>query len=58
MKQKDLGVFKAIASGDTQSINQKDKETFDSVIQVIQFYSSNQMPEIENVNEGFLICLC
>ena len=54
MKQKDLGVFKAIASGDTQSVNQKYKERFDSVIKVIQFYSSNQMPEIENVNEGFI----
>ena len=54
MKQKDLGVFKAIASGDTQSVNQKFKERFDSVIKVIQFYSSNQMPEIENVNEGFI----
>ena len=54
MKQKDVGVFKAIASGDTQSVNSKFKERFDSVIKVIQFYSSNQMPEIEEVNEGFI----
>lgn len=54
MKQKDISVFKAIASGDTQSVNQKFKERFDSVIKVVQFYSSNQMPEIENVNEGFI----
>lgn len=54
MKQKDVGVFKAIASGDTQSINSKFKDRFDSVIKVIQFYSSNQMPEIEEVNEGFI----
>jgi P4 family phage/plasmid primase-like protien len=54
MKQKDISVFKAIASGDTQSVNSKFKERFDSVIKVIQFYSSNQMPEIENVNEGFI----
>ena len=53
MKQKDVGVFKAIASGDTQSINSKFKERFDSVIKVIQFYSSNQMPEIEEMNPGF-----
>lgn len=54
MKQKDISVFKAIASGDTQSINSKFKDRFDSVIKVIQFYSSNQMPEIEDVNEGFI----
>jgi P4 family phage/plasmid primase-like protien len=54
MKQKDVGVFKAIASGDAQSINSKFKDRFDSVIKVIQFYSSNQMPEIEDVNEGFI----
>jgi len=54
MKQKDISVFKAIASGDTQSVNSKFKDRFDSVIKVIQFYSSNQMPEIENVNEGFI----
>jgi P4 family phage/plasmid primase-like protien len=54
MKQRDVGVFKAIASGDTQSINSKFKDRFDSVIKVIQFYSSNQMPEIEEVNEGFI----
>ena len=54
MKQKDVGVFKAIASGDQQSINSKFKERFDSVIKVIQYYSSNQMPEIEEVNEGFI----
>ena len=54
MKQKDISVFKAIASGDTQSVNSKFKERFDSVIKVIQFYSSNQMPEIEEVNEGFI----
>ncbi|MDC8438006.1 MAG: phage/plasmid primase, P4 family, partial [Candidatus Nitrosotenuis sp.] len=54
MKQKDVGVFKAIASGDTQSINSKFKDRFDSVIKVIQFYSSNQMPEIEEINEGFI----
>lgn len=54
MKQKDISVFKAIASGDTQSVNQKFKDRYDSVIKVIQFYSSNQMPEIENVNEGFI----
>lgn len=54
MKQKDVGVFKAIASGDTQSINSKFKDRFDSVIKVIQYYSSNQMPEIEEVNEGFI----
>jgi len=54
MKQKDVGVFKAIASGDAQSINSKFKERFDAVIKVIQFYSSNQMPEIEDVNEGFI----
>lgn len=53
MKQKDVGVFKAIASGDAQSINSKFKERFDSVIKVIQFYSSNQMPEIEEMNAGF-----
>lgn len=54
MKQKDISVFKAIASGDAQSVNSKFKDRFDSVIKVIQFYSSNQMPEIENVNEGFI----
>ncbi len=54
MRQKDVGVFKAIASGDTQSINSKFKDRFDSVIKVIQFYSSNQMPEIEEINEGFI----
>jgi len=54
MRQKDIGVFKAIASGDTQSINSKFKDRFDSVIKLIQFYSSNQMPEIEEVNEGFI----
>lgn len=54
MKQKDVGVFKAIASGDAQSINSKFKDRFDAVIKVIQFYSSNQMPEIEDVNEGFI----
>ena len=54
MKQKDVGVFKAIASGDIQSVNSKFKDRFDSVIKVIQFYSSNQMPEIEEVNEGFI----
>lgn len=54
MKQKDVGVFKAIASGDIQSVNSKYKDRFDSVIKVIQFYSSNQMPEIEEVNEGFI----
>jgi P4 family phage/plasmid primase-like protien len=54
MKQRDVGVFKAIASGDTQSVNSKFKERFDSVIKVIQYYSSNQMPEIEEVNEGFI----
>lgn len=53
MKQKDVGVFKAIASGDAQSINSKFKDRFDSVIKVIQFYSSNQMPEIEEMNAGF-----
>ena len=53
MKQKDVGVFKAIASGDTQSVNSKFKDRFDSVIKVIQFYSSNQMPEIEEMNAGF-----
>ena len=53
MKQKDVGVFKAIASGDTQSVNSKFKDRFDSVIKVIQFYSSNQMPEIEEMNPGF-----
>lgn len=54
MKQKDVGVFKAIASGDMQSVNSKFKDRFDSVIKLIQFYSSNQMPEIEEVNEGFI----
>ncbi len=54
MKQKDISVFKAIASGDTQSVNSKFKDRVDHVIKVIQFYSSNQMPEIENVNEGFI----
>jgi phage/plasmid-associated DNA primase len=54
MKQKDVGVFKAIASGDRQSVNSKYKDRFDSVIKLIQFYSSNQMPEIEEVNEGFI----
>lgn len=54
MKQKDVGVFKAIASGDIQSVNSKFKERVDHVIKVIQFYSSNQMPEIEDVNEGFI----
>lgn len=54
MKQKDVGVFKAIASGDKQSVNSKFKNRFDSVIKLIQFYSSNQMPEIEEVNEGFI----
>lgn len=54
MKQKDISVFKAIASGDIQSVNSKFKERVDHVIKVIQFYSSNQMPEIENVNEGFI----
>lgn len=54
MKQKDVGVFKAIASGDKQSVNSKFKDRFDSIIKVIQFYSSNQMPEIEEVNEGFI----
>jgi P4 family phage/plasmid primase-like protien len=53
MKQKDVGVFKAIASGDTQSVNTKFKDRFDSVIKLIQFYSSNQMPEIEEMNAGF-----
>lgn len=54
MKQKDVGVFKAIATGDIQSINSKFKERYDAIIKVIQFYSSNQMPEIEDVNEGFI----
>ena len=38
MKQKDVGVFKAIASGDIQSVNSKFKDRFDAVIKVIQFY--------------------
>lgn len=54
MKQKDVGVFKAIATGDIQSVNSKFKDRFDAIIKVIQFYSSNQMPEIEDVNEGFI----
>lgn len=54
MKQKDIGVFKAIATGDIQSVNSKFKDRFDSVIKLIQFYSSNQMPEIEDINEGFI----
>lgn len=54
MKQRDVGVFKAIATGDIQSINSKFKDRFDAIIKVIQFYSSNQMPEIEDVNEGFI----
>lgn len=54
LKQKDVGVFKAIATGEIQSINGKFKDRYDAIIKVIQFYSSNQMPEIEDVNEGFI----
>lgn len=54
IKQKDVGVFKAIATGEIQSINGKYKDRYDAIIKVIQFYSSNQMPEIEDVNEGFI----
>lgn len=54
MAQKDVGVFKAIATGEIQSINGKFKDRYDAIIKVIQFYSSNQMPEIIDVNEGFI----
>lgn len=53
LKLKDLAIFKAISSGDTISINEKYKHRRDETIKVVQFYSANKMPEIENANPGF-----
>ena len=54
LKLKDMKIFKAISSGDTISVNEKYSKRRDETIQVIQIYSANKMPPIEEKNRGFL----
>ena len=53
LKFRDLKIFKTISSGDTISVNEKYRSRRDETIKVVQFYSANKMPEIENANDGF-----
>ena len=53
LKFRDLKIFKTISSGDTISVNEKYKARRDESVKVVQFYSANKMPEIENANDGF-----
>ncbi len=54
LKLKDMAIFKAISSGDTISINEKYSKRRDETIKVIQIYSANKMPYIDDKNPGFL----
>ncbi len=54
LKLKDMAIFKAISSGDTISINEKYSKRRDETIKVIQIYSANKMPYIDDKNLGFL----
>jgi len=54
LKFKDMAIFKAISSGDTISVNNKYEKRHDETIKVIQIYSANKMPYIDDKNYGFL----
>ena len=53
MRFKDMAVFKAISSGDTISVDEKYQSRRDETIKVVQFYSANKMPTIDDKNPGF-----
>jgi len=54
LKFKDMAIFKAISSGDTISVADKYEKRHDQTIKVIQFYSANKMPTVDDKNPGFL----
>jgi len=54
LKMKDMAIFKAISSGDTISVAGKYERRHDETIKVIQIYSANKMPYIDDKNKGFL----
>ncbi len=54
LKLKDMAIFKAISSGDTISVGDKYEKRHDETIKVIQIYSANKMPYIDDKNLGFL----
>lgn len=53
LKMKDMAIFKAISSGDTISVGDKYERRHDETIKVIQIYSANKMPYIDDKNKGF-----
>ncbi len=53
LKFKDLKIFKTISTGDVISVNEKYKNRRDEQVKVVQFYSANKMPEIQDANDGF-----
>ena len=54
LKFKDMAIFKAISSGDTISVNEKYQPRRDETIKVIQIYSANKMPTVDDKNPGFM----
>lgn len=54
LRFKDMAIFKAISSGDTISVGDKYERRHDETIKVIQIYSANKMPYIDDKNKGFL----